>query len=64
MSRKVKCPECYTEQYKSSFDRCGCWFCSQQEDTERVEEAFQNFMGLDEEDRWRKLWEMAGGETQ
>lgn len=61
MSRKVVCPECCTEQYESSYDRHGCWFCSQQEDTKYVEEAFQNFMELNEEDRWRELWELAGG---
>lgn len=57
MGHRSKCPDCGTEQSATKFQEHGCWFCNQDDENRATESEFADFMALDEDDRWRALWE-------
>lgn len=63
MSRKAECLICGTRQSAFQLEHHGCWACAREATEAEDQEAFETFMALDEEARWRLLWEHAGQPT-
>lgn len=60
MSKRFDCPVCGARTTMARHEREGCWACSAAEERCEADETFAAFMRLDEEERWRRLWELVG----
>ena len=57
MSKRVECPVYGSRNSASRFESEGCWSCNQARDIRQELAEFEAFMSMDEEARWRELWE-------
>ena len=60
MGKRFDCPVCGARTTLSRYERDGCWSCEAAEEKHEADGRFGAFMRLDEEERWRRLWELAG----
>jgi hypothetical protein len=57
MGRHVNCPTCGSRCSASRFESDGCWSCNDRAERALVEASFEKFMEMDEQERWRLVFD-------
>jgi ribosomal protein L37AE/L43A len=57
MASRFECPVCGARQSRRAYERNGCWSCQFDAERQQSDAAFAEFMGKDEEERWRLVWD-------